>query len=253
VLVSLAPAADHVLRVLALLARQAEPMPAGAIGAALSLPRSTTYRLLGILADQGFVSYLPEERRYGLGVTSFELGSAYQRQMPLQRIARPILARLVDQTRQNAHLATLHGRDVYYVIEERAVGRPPLVSDVGVRLPATLTASGLAILSRLTAAQLKAVFPTSSALVQRDGLGPAKLGDLRRTLGAVRQRGFALEDGQITVGLSSIGLPVLDHSGHPVAGLSVTFEDARVDEPERRVLLAAIQRAAETLRRRLGG
>ena len=36
----------------------------------------------------------------------------------------------------NAHLAVLHGRDVLYVVEERAAGRPPLVTDVGVRLPA---------------------------------------------------------------------------------------------------------------------
>ena len=51
------------------------------------------------------------------------------------------------QTTHNAHLAVLHGRDVLYVIEERAPGRPLLVTDVGVRLPATLTASGLAMLA----------------------------------------------------------------------------------------------------------
>ena len=42
-------------------------------------------------------------------------------------------------------IAVLHGRDVLYVVEERAPGRPPLVTDVGVRLPAHLTASGRAI------------------------------------------------------------------------------------------------------------
>ena len=138
--------------------RAADPgaaRPAGRAGAgrdrgqrSLGLPRSTTYRLLGALVEQGFVSYLPEERRYGLGVVTFELGSSYSRQMPLRRIAQPVLSRLVGTARQNAHLAVLHGPDVYYVIEERAPGRPPLVTDVGVRLPATLTASGLAILAR---------------------------------------------------------------------------------------------------------
>ena len=51
----------------------------------------------------------------------------------------------------SAHLAMLHGRDVLYVLEERAPGRPPLVTDVGVRLPAHLTASGRAILAALPA------------------------------------------------------------------------------------------------------
>ena len=250
---SLAPAADSVLRILALLAGHAEPVPAGLICATLGLPRSTTYRLLGILLERGFVSYLPEVRRYGLGVVSFELGSAYSRQMPLRRIAEPVLRHLVDQTRQNAHLAVLHGSDVYYVIEERASGRPPLVSDVGVRLPATLTASGLAMLSRLTAAQLRAIYPSAAALVQRDGRGAGTLLGLRSTLAEVRRRGFALEENLVTPGLSSVGLPVLDHTGHPLAGLSVTFQADRVDEREQQRLVHAVRHAAEALTRRLGG
>jgi DNA-binding IclR family transcriptional regulator len=251
--VSLAPAADAVLRILVLLARQAEPVPAVQIGSALGLPRSTTYRLLGALEDQGFVSYLPEERRYGLGVVAFELGSTYTRQMPLRRIAQPVLTRLVASARQNAHLAVLHGTDVYYVIEERTPGRPPLVTDVGVRLPATLTASGLAILSRLPAEQLRAIYPSAATLVQREGRGPASLAELRRTLTDVRRRGFAVEDGLVTGGLASVGVPVLDHTGHPVAGLSVTFEGARVDRAEHARLVAAVRHSAETLNRRLRG
>src|SRR6478735_10526860 len=128
---SLAPAADTVLKILVLLARQVEPVPAATVATSLGLPRSTTYRLLSALSEQGFVSYLPEERRYGLGVVAFELGSSYSRQMPLRRIAQPVLTRLVAAARENAHLAVLHGRDVYYVIEERAPRRPPLVTDVG--------------------------------------------------------------------------------------------------------------------------
>ena len=38
-------------------------------------------------------------------------------------------------------------------------GRPPLVTDVGVRLPAHLTASGRAILAPLPAAQVRALYP----------------------------------------------------------------------------------------------
>jgi DNA-binding IclR family transcriptional regulator len=251
--VSLAPAADAVLRILALLARQAEPVPAGLVSATLDLPRSTTYRLLRILIDQGFVRYLPEERRYGLGVLAFELGSSYSRQMPLRRIAQPVLSRVVEQARENAHLAVLHGPDVYYVIEERAPGRSPLVSDVGVRLPATLTASGLAMLAQLPAAQVRAIYPGPGALVQREGHGPGTLAALRRALIVVRRRGFALEEGLVTPGLSSVGIPVLDHTGYPIAGVSITYEARRMGEARRHQLVDTVRRAADVLHRRLGG
>src|SRR6476469_2479965 len=143
------PAAGHALDVLTLLGRHVAPVPASAIARDLGLPRSTTYHLLGVLVDRGFVVHLPEERRYGLGVAAFELGSAYARQEPLRWIAGTVLSRLVDATTHNGHLAVLHGRDVLYVIEERAAGRPSLVTDVGVRLPAHLTASGRAMLADL--------------------------------------------------------------------------------------------------------
>ena len=115
-----APAATHALKVLRLLARHAAPLPASAIARELELPRSSTYHLLGVLKDEGFVVHLPEQRRYGLGVAAFELGSAYERQESLRWIAQTVLTRLVSATTHNAHLAVLHGRDVLYVIEERA-------------------------------------------------------------------------------------------------------------------------------------
>lgn len=154
-------------------------MPASAIARDLGLPRSTTYHLLSVLVDAGFAVHLPEEHRYGLGVSAFEIGSAYSRQAPLARLARPILARLVDDVRQSAHLAVLHGRHVLYVVEERAPGQPPLVTDVGVQLPAHLTASGRAMLAALPAAQVRALFPDATAFPSRTGLGPNNLPGLR--------------------------------------------------------------------------
>src|SRR4051812_49436997 len=113
------PAARHALALLQALARQPGAVPAAAVARELGLPRSTTYHLLAELQQAGFVVHLPEERRYGLGVSAFEIGSAYSRQEPLARLARPVLARLVDAVGNSAHLAVLHGREVLYVVEER--------------------------------------------------------------------------------------------------------------------------------------
>ncbi|GAA4880564.1 IclR family transcriptional regulator [Serinicoccus chungangensis] len=218
-----APAAGHALAILTLLARHATPVAAATVARELGLPRSSTYHLLAVLVEQGFAVHLPEEQRYGLGVAAFELGSAYTRQAPLQRLARPRLTRLADAAGHNAHLAVLHGADVLYVVEERVAGRPSLVTEVGVRLPATLTASGLAILAALPPAQVRALYPSRGSFVQRHGTGPRALPELRRELAATRARGYAVEDGLVTPGLASVASAVLDHSGHPVAGVAVTY------------------------------
>lgn len=246
-----ARAAGHGLDILTLLARRGEPLPAATIARELELPRSSVYHLLTVLGSRGFVRHLPEERRYGLGVAAYELGSAYQRQAPLQRVARRAVDHLVDTTGRNAHLAVLHGRDVLYVIEQRAPGGPHLVSDVGVRLPASLTATGLAMLADLPAAQVRALYPGREAFVQRAGRGPTSLVLLRRELQATRARGYALEDGLVTEGLASVALAVRDHNDYPIAAVAVTYPIGSGADPEQ--LLPAVQAAAEDISRRIRG
>lgn len=248
-----ATAARHALAVLRLLAAQAEPLPAATIARSLGLPRSSTYHLLTVLRDAGFVTHLADDRRWGLGVAAFELGSAYSRQAPLQRIARPALVRLVDATSHSAHLAVLHGRDVLYVIEERAPGRPSLVTDVGVRLPALVTASGMAMLAALPPRQLRALFSSRDDFEQRRGYGPATLTALRSEISQVRRRGYAVERDSVTPGFGSVAAAILDHNALPVAGLAVTYPHAEVSEHERDMILARVRATADDLTRRLGG
>src|SRR4051794_10899615 len=195
---SQAPAATRALRVLRFLATQPDPVTLHRIAGALHIPRSSAYHLMNTMIAEGFVTHLEDEHRYALGVAAFEVGSGYTRQAPLQRIARRPLAELVDSVGESAHLAVLHGRDIYYVLEERAPGRRPLVSDVGVRLPAHLTASGRAILALLPRRQVHALYPDRFAFTTRYETGPTSPAALRSLLVETRARGYAREDDDVT-------------------------------------------------------
>lgn len=245
------PAADQTLRILALLARQRGPIAASTIAAQLQIPRSSLYHLLATLEQHGFVVHLEAERRWGLGVAAFELGGGYARQEPLARLGRPLLAELVDRTGESAHLAVMHGRDVLYIVEERAPHRPTLITDVGVRLPAHLTATGRAMLAALPREQVRALYPHASAFTDRTGRGPTRPSELREVLRAARLAGFATENGEVTVGLASVGVPVRDHTGWPIAALAVTFSsDADRDAA---ALAAVVSPIAAELSRRIHG
>jgi DNA-binding IclR family transcriptional regulator len=251
--VSNVPAAAQVLAILRHLSRQPQPVAAATISRDLNLPRSTTYHLLATLMAEGFVVHLPDERRYSLGLSAYELGSGYSRQAPLQRFARVPLANLVDRAGHTAHLAVLHGREVVYVIEERAPRRPPLITDVGVRLPAHLTASGRAMLAALPAAQVRALFPDRDAFVLRHDLGPRSLSALRQVLTDVRRRGHAEEDGEVTPGFASVAVPVLTPDGRPAASVAVTYPTAEVTAATRDRIVGLVAETADRVAARLTG
>ncbi|KJL39286.1 DNA-binding IclR family transcriptional regulator [Microbacterium terrae] len=244
------PAADQTLRILSFLARQRGPVAAQTLATQLAIPRSSVYHLLGALEEHGFVVHLTGERRWGLGTAAFELAGGFSRQQPLARLGRPLVAALVDRVGESAHLAVMTGRDVLYIVEERAPRRPALVTDVGVRLPAHLTATGRAMLAALPREQVRALYPDASAFADRTGRGPSRPGELRELLRAVRTAGHAEEDGEVTVGLRSVGVAVRDHTGWPAAAIAVTWPgDAQRDADD---LAAAAGSAAGELERRIG-
>ncbi|MGN6128067.1 MAG: IclR family transcriptional regulator [Humibacter sp.] len=246
-----APAADATLRILRLMAQQRGPVAAATIARSLALPRSTVYQLLAALAEHGFVVALPELKKYGLGVAAFELSSGFSRQQPLTRIGAPVVARLVDDLGLGGHLTVLLGRDVVYLVEERAPKGPYLVTDVGVRLPAHLTASGLAMLAGLPAAQVRALYPDRSSFTTRTGAGVATYRELSATLRATRERGYALEESSVTEGLRSLAVAVPDHVGWPAASVAVTFDDAL--DVDLDATAARVAASAAELARRIRG
>jgi DNA-binding IclR family transcriptional regulator len=233
------PAADNTLRILDFLSIQRGPIPAQMVATALGIPRSSAYHLLTVLTDRGYVTHVPEEKRYGLGPAAYALAASYTRQQPLTRLGAPLIAKLVDQLGESAHMAVLHGTDVLYLVEERARNRPSLITDVGVRLAATKTASGRAMLARLPASQLRADFPQS-----RD------YAEVKRLVEVVRNVGYATEDGDVTPGLASVAFAVVDHSGWPAAAIAVTYPqtDAGVEK-----IVAAVSAVATELSRRIHG
>lgn len=213
------------------------------------------YQLLAVLRDEGFVVHYPEDHTYGLSGFVAQLGSAASASERIARLARPLLERLVASAPAPvvAHLAVLGGADVVYAGRVQGFRAPTTVSDVGVRLPAHLTATGRAMLAALPHAQVRALYPTRDALIHRNETGPSTLRELDALLAVARDRGWASEDGDVTPEYASVGAAALDRNDYPAAAIGVTFLRAAVDEPTRDMLRAATVDAAAALTSRLTG
>jgi DNA-binding IclR family transcriptional regulator len=215
------------LDVLELLAREPRPVPTMTIARECGIPKSSAHQLLNVMRARGCVTYHERERTWGLGVAMFRIGASYLRSGPLQRLGRQLLEELTERTGETSHLAVLRGTDVLYVDKEQPVGDgTSLVTEVGVRLPAHLTAVGRAILAELPPAQLASLYG-DGPLARRTARGPRTLRALRRELREVSMRGYALDREMVTPGISCLAAPVFDHEGVPVAAIGVTFLSAQ--------------------------
>lgn len=244
--------AERVLEVLTLLAQHTRPVPTMTIARECGIPKSSAHQLLNVMRARHFVIYYDAEHAWGLGVASFEIGSAYLRSEPLQRLGRPVLVALTERTGDTSHLAILHGTEVLYLDKEEASGpAPKLVTEIGVRLPAHLTAVGRAILAELTEPQVRALY-ANQPLVHRTGRGPENLRELLEQLAEVRACGFAHEDQMVTPGIGCVAGPVLSHENVPVAAVGVTYVAAQRDAQGIADVAATVRQMASRLSTNLG-
>ena len=247
------PAARHTLAILRYLASRSGPVRASTLARDLKLPRSSAYQLIAVMMDEGFVVHYPEDRTYALSGLVSELGSSALRAERLGRLARPLLERLVSASSLPvvAHLAVLTGSDVMYAGKVQGVRAPTTVSSTGVRLPAHLTATGRAILARLAHSQVRALYPSRDRLTRRAEAGPATLPELDRILDETRERGWAIENGDVTDEYASVAASAVDRNSYPVAAIGLTFR--RETGPDWDQLGIAVVAAADALTERLAG
>lgn len=249
------PAAERTLDVLTAMAQAPGPVTAARLARDLGIPRSSIYQLLEVLLDRGFVVHLTEERRWTLGLTAFEVGSAYLRSDPLERLSQPFLRRLAGDAPVPvvAHLGVVRGHETVYLLKEMSEHVITTVTEVGVRLPAALTASGRAVLACLPKPQVRAQLSVPGAFTDRTGRGPRTLSALSALLAEERRQGFSTEEGFITEGFSSVAAPVLGARRQPRAAVGLTFRSGEAPARLRGSLVRAVLQCAQDIGMLHGG
>ncbi|PRY11528.1 IclR family transcriptional regulator [Kineococcus rhizosphaerae] len=215
--------AERVMAVLDLLASRVTPLTALEIAAELDLPKSTTHHLLNVMQERRYVAHWPDRRVWSLGTSALEIGAAYLRTGHLQHAGQRHLAALTARTGQTSHLAVLQGTDVLYLDKREPQGSGiRLVTEVGTRLPAHLTAVGRSILAGLGDGELRALF-TEYEWPRRTDVQIASLAELTGVLTAVREAGYADEVGSTTSGIECVAAPVVGSDGRPVAAIGIAM------------------------------
>ena len=168
------------------------------------LPPPTLHRLARTLIDLGYLRQEPS-RRYALGPRLFLLAESSTTM--LNAVALPHLGHLVDEIGETANLAMLDGDMVAYVAQVPGRHSMRMFTVVGRRVHPHCTAVGKALLARSADNDVR-------ALLGRTGLPrhtPHTVTDPEEFvdhLGRVRERGYALDEGEQEVGVRCVAVAV---------------------------------------------
>lgn len=182
-----------------------------------SEPVSSTYRLVTNLLQIGWISKGSRRGLYRLGLFFMRIGSAVEDQMDLRSAARPALKHLLEETGATSYLCIRRGTRAVCIERLDGIGVRPLAMQLGDSLPLWVGAGPMAILAFLPKSERDGLIGE----LERSGEMPASKSDLLKTVGQVRERGYAISDEGVTLGIAAVGVPVYNHRGEPEAAISV--------------------------------
>ena len=110
----------------------------------------------------------------------------------------------------------------------------------------------VAMLSCLSWTQVDALYPSSAELSAGHSNSPTSTTELHAMLAETRKRGWAREIDSVTVGWSTLAVPVVDVSGYPLASLATTYRTALESSQLDQALLGHLFAAARAIQYRLG-
>ncbi len=238
-------AAGRLLAVLDAFGPRSRALSLSEISRRSGLSLSTTHRLVHELLSWGALER-DQNGCYSIGLRLLELAALAPRGLDLREAAFPVLDELHHRTRGNVHLAVRDGLEVVYVEVIRACATHPTVGKTGDRWPWHATGTGLVLLAfadrEVQEQALRRPLQRFTPLTTTD---PA---ELRRKLAQVRQSGFAVAEGSITLQDLVVGVPVHDPFGGLAAAISVVVE---ADRARPQALASLLTDAAGEITRRL--
>ncbi|MFC7407105.1 IclR family transcriptional regulator [Georgenia alba] len=215
---------DRVIDLLEIMTDLGGDVALNEIAAASQLPLPTIHRLMRTLVMRGYARQLPS-RRYTLGPRLIRLGESAGRQLGAG--ARPHLERLAGELGETANLAMIDRDMAVYVAQAASRHSMRMFTEVGRRVYCHCTGVGKVVLSQLPDKTIREI-------IGRVGMQPAtdqsitSLDALLKEMERIRERGYAVDDGEQEIGVRCYAVPVPD-APTPTA-LSVSGPAIRVTD-----------------------
>jgi IclR family transcriptional regulator, blcABC operon repressor len=239
---SSAPAVTRAIALLSVLAEpDGEPMGPSDLARRLGLPKSSVANLCAALESSGMLLRVGEGR-YRLGHRVLELGSAYLRKVDLLEDFREGCRGLGVASSETIQLALLDNLEVLYLARHDGSQPIRLAADIGRRMPATCTGLGKAMLAQLEPAIVEDRLRQLPMLPRLSPNSITSIPALLAELAVTRERGFAIDEQENTVGVVCFAVPLPVVTGAPPRAVSVTLLKARETRELRDALVDDLKR-----------
>lgn len=187
------------------------------------ISRASARRFLLTLEHLGYVDQ--KGREFRLTAKVLELGGAFLETFDTVELITPYLEKVCFELKEACSASILDGEDIVYIARIRA-GSTPLNLQVGERLPAYATSAGRVLLAALPSDLLDNILDD----LEFEQLTPYTINnrhDLLAEIARVKNQNYAIVEQELTLGLSSLAVPVFNRNGKAVLCINISLHSSR--------------------------
>ncbi len=239
------------MRLVEILADSGRAMGVSELARALGYDRSAVYRLLTNLKAGGYLEQDPESKKYMIGPRMIVMSSRVLGNNDVYRYARPVMKKLLRETRETVHLAMLMEDQVVYIAQEVSPEVISVNTEIGQREAVHCTATGKALVAFLPDEECEAVIER----LDFRRYTPATITDpdrFRAHCRQIRAQGYAVDDEELYPGVRCVGAPVQGYDGTVLASLGISGPATRLTVEALPHLGEVVMRHAREISKRLG-
>ncbi len=219
------------------------------LSALIDMPKSSTHRYLATLQELGLAVRKGNDRFY-LGTKVIELAGSYLVKSDLRNESQDVLNELAEKTGETIHLAVPSGAEVVYIAKVESKHALVMSSHIGARIPMYCSALGKAILAFNGEEYLNTIL--THPMTQRTPNTITTVEALKIELNLTQRRGYAIDNEENEVGISCVGAPIFDYNATPIAAISISVPDQRINQESYEILGPLVMEAAHMVSRRKG-
>jgi IclR family KDG regulon transcriptional repressor len=197
------------------------------VARSMGISPSMAQKAIQALVAQGFARQNPETQMYELGSMAIQVGLAGLLRLELRQVARPYLQQLTDATGESSFLGVLQGDGAVYI--DKVLSQTDLRMDVslGSWRPLNCTAVGKDLLAYLPEARLIQLAEGAFRYPTPNSIRDLRL--LEDQMAAIREQGFAIDQGEYVLEAMCLAAPVRNYEGDVIASVVVSGPMQRME------------------------
>jgi IclR family KDG regulon transcriptional repressor len=218
----------------------------------LMMSKSTIYRFLQTMQTLGYVEQDESTEKYFLTLELFHVGARALYHTEIQKIANPIMKRIVNETSETVHLGELDRDSIIYTHKVESNYSLRMGSQIGRRADIHSTAIGK-ILSAFSADSdhiLDVV--KSSKFIKHTEKTLETYEQFEEQVDWTRKNGFAYDNEENEPSLLCIAVPVFNFLEQSIASMSMSFPNFRCSAEKYEQYHEIMKNAAIELSTKLG-